>query len=142
MSKHEKEWYITDKNGNIQKVSISVSSNVDGYELDESSEECTIIKNIIEHMGLDFKKFRLCKPADWYTTLKYKQYDLMRLHSDNLSSWVKLPIFDKDKYVNDPRFEAFKPKNELYWQLTITNMYGFEDILRDAIKYIDTQKKS
>ena len=136
----DKTFYTTDKEGNINKVNIYVKSNIDGYEIDESSDEVIIIKNIINHMGLDFNNFKLSKTAEYYTTLKYGEYDLMRLHSDNLSSWVKLPIFDKDKYLNDPRFEEFKNKNQMYWELPITNMYGFEDILRDAINYIDTQK--
>lgn len=141
MSKHEKEWYITDKNGNIQKVSICVSSNIDGYEIDESSDEVIIIKNIINHMDLDFNSgFSLSKTAEIYTTLKYKEWDIARLHSDNLHSWVKLYICDKEKYKDDPRFEKFKNKTKVFWEMPITNMYGFEDILRDAINYIDTQK--
>lgn len=137
MSKHEKEWYITDKNGNIQKVSICVSSNIDGYEIDESSDEVIIIKNIINHMGLDFNSgFSLSKTAEYYTTLKYREHDIMRLHSDNLSSWVKLPIFNKDKYVDDPRFTNFENKTQLFWQTPITNIYAFEDILTDAIEDI------
>lgn len=124
------------KDGTKKSITISVNSNIDGYEIDENSDECVILRNIIEHMGLDFDMFELSKTAETYTTLKYMDHDLIRLRIDDKYNEIRLPIYNRDKYENDERFLNQENKNQHFWISTIHNMYDYEDVIEDAMEYI------
>lgn len=132
----EKIIEYVDKNGNKQQFTIFAKSNIDGYDIDYDSDECVILRNIIEHMGLDFDMFELSKTAETYTTLKYMDHDLIRLRSDDKYNEIRLPIYNRDKYENDERFVNQENKNQHFWISTIHNMYDYEDVIEDAMEYI------
>lgn len=124
------------KDGTKKSITISVNSNIDGYDIDYNSDEVQILQNIIEHMGLDFDMFELSKTADTYTTLKYMDHDLIRLRSDDKYNEIRLPIYNRDKYIDDERFINQENKNQHFWISTIHNIYDYEDVIEDAMDYI------
>ena len=77
-----------------------------------------------------------------YTTLKYKDYDLLRLKFGSNARWVKVFIPTRDRYINDPLFEEHTKKNELYWKSSIVrvqDLQKFINILNEDIEFIDKQ---
>ena len=101
-----------------------------------NDEEVELIKAILTHMGLNPDNYRIEKNSTSYTTLKFGAVDLIRLHNSNSSCWIKIPIFNKDKYINDERFSIQENKNELFWKSTINNIFDYEDVITDAIEGI------
>ncbi len=129
-------YYSTDKEGNITNISINVESNINGKEIDYNSDEVELLTCIINHMGLDINDFEFKKTAENYTTLTYHNHDLIRLHSDDKSSWIRLPIYNISKYENDLRFKNQTNKNQHFWFSYINNLFEFEDVITDAMEYI------
>lgn len=75
-----------------------------------------------------------------YTTLKYDDWDLIRLHYGEKTKWVKLIIASKYKkqYIDDSRFASEKNKNKVVWKLDIENddINYFLDILDNIVDHI------
>lgn len=108
-----------------------------------NEDENKIIYAIMDKLGINSPMYRIEKNSDDYTTLKYKQYDLMRVKFTNNTKWIKILMVDKElknKYNNDPLFESQKNKNELMWKSIINNIYDYNDILKQVIEKIDTKK--
>lgn len=128
-------------------IKIGYDFNNNEYNFNDNSlndEEVELIKAILTHIGLNYNDYTFVANSKTYTTLKFGEYDLIRLHNSNSSCWIKLPIFNKNKYENDSRFEEQKNKNELYWKSTINNIFDYEDVITDAIEGIikaNTNKK-
>lgn len=80
-----------------------------------------------------------------YTTLKYKEYDIIRFkygYSGYKGKWVKIFIVPKykKKYIDDPLFKEQENKNQLYWKSSIEKigeLDKFIDIVKEDIKFVD-----
>lgn len=109
----------------------------------DNTAEIEALQSIIEHMNLDINKFHIVKNSDEYTTLKYYMYDLIRLKKTTKTQWLSILMVKpyKDKYIDDVRFVDQKNKNQLNWKSYFDDMYNYEDVLTDAIAFIDSQIK-
>lgn len=103
----------------------------DIYENPNAEIEESILENYAKNFDYEFAIEHNCKD---YTTLKYKDYDIVRLKYGNQAKWIKLFVQDKKKYINDPLFEAQNNKNELYWKSTLNT-------IEDLDKYINIIKE-
>ena len=96
----------------------------------------------------DFKKYfdkDLCvEERDIYTTLRYKDYDILRLHYDNISKWINIfiPPTNRDKYINDPLFQDHDGYDKLMWYSRLRDaddLKIFIEIIDEDIEFIDNQ---
>jgi hypothetical protein len=103
----------------------------DEYDNPNAEIEENILKEYAKNFDVDFTIEHNCQD---YTTLKYKEYDVVRLKYGQLSKWIKLFVQDKQKYMNDPLFETQQNKKELYWKSAINT-------IEDLDKYIEIIKE-
>lgn len=103
----------------------------DEYENPNAEIEESILENYKKNFDYDLT---IEHNSQDYTTLKYKDYDIVRLKYGDIAKWIKVFVQDKNKYMNDPRFEEQKNKKELFWKSTI---YKIEDL----DNYIDVIKE-
>lgn len=105
----------------------------------QNEDENRIIYAIFDKLDVDTEMCKIEKNSTDYTTLKYKQYDLLRIKYTNGAKWIKILMANKElknEYMNNPLFEAQKNKNEIMWKSTIDNIDDYIDILNKVIKNI------
>lgn len=105
----------------------------------QNEDENRIIYAILDKLDVDTEMCKIEKNSTDYTTLKYKQYDLLRIKYTNGAKWIKILIVNKElknEYMDNPLFEAQKNKNEIMWKSTIDNIDDYIDILNKVIKNI------
>lgn len=101
-------------------------------------------KSILEEFKKLFDKELYVEERDIYTTLRYKDYDLLRLHYDNISKWVNVFIVpdNRDKYIDDPLFQEHDGYDKLMWYSSIRDaddLKMFIGIIEEDIEFIDKQ---
>ena len=118
-----------------------VKSNIDGYE-DMNPDEISAINLILTKLP-ESNDYRIKKTAVAYTTLVYKDYDLLRIRVDNNEKSIRIfvPPKNKDKWIDSSLFKNQSNKNQLFWFSWINNLYDYTEVLLDAISYINEQKK-
>lgn len=118
-----------------------VKSNIDGYE-DMNPDEISAINLILTKLP-ESNDYRIKKTAVTYTTLVYKDYDLLRIRVDNNERSIRIfvPPKNKDKWIDSPLFKNQSNKNQLFWFSWINNLYDYTEVLLDAISFINEQKK-
>lgn len=105
----------------------------------QNEDENRIIYAILDKLDVDTEMCKIEKNSTDYTTLKYKQYDLLRIKYTNGAKWIKILMANKElknEYMDNPLFEAQKNKNEIMWKSTIDNIDDYIDILNKVIKNI------
>ena len=105
----------------------------------QNEDENRIIYAILDKLDVDTEMCKIEKNSTDYTTLKYKQYDLLRIKYTNGAKWIKILMVNKEiknEYMDNPLFEAQKNKNEIMWKSTIDNIDDYIDILNKVIKNI------
>lgn len=101
-----------------------------------------IEEEILLHYAKNFDKELAVEERVIYSILRYKDYDLLRLHYDNISKWVNVLITNKDKYINNPLFAEHDNYNKLMWFSRINNpndLANFIDIINEDIEFVDKQ---
>lgn len=118
-----------------------VKSNIDGYE-DMNPDEISAINLILTKLP-ESNDYRIKKTAVTYTTLVYKDYDLLRIRVDKNERSIRIfvPPKNKDKWIDSPLFKNQSNKNQLFWFSWINNLYDYTEVLLDAISFINEQKK-
>lgn len=80
---------------------------------------------ILEKIAKDIKidNYVIINNSTDYTTLKYKDYDLVRLKYTESSKWISLFLTkeDKNNNINNILFDAQKNKNQLFWKSNINS---------------------
>ena len=74
-----------------------------------------------------------------YTTLKYNNYDIIRLKYGSISKWIQIFILDRKKYVDNPLFATQKNKNQIMWKSTINTIEDLDkyiEIIKDTLEKI------
>lgn len=118
-----------------------VKSNIDGYE-DMNPDEISAINLILTKLP-ESNDYRIKKTAVTYTTLVYKDYDLLRIRVDNNEKSIRIfvPPKNRDKWIDSPLFKNQSNKKQLFWFSWINNLYDYTEVLLDAISFINEQKK-
>lgn len=70
---------------------------------------------------LDLKDYIIVANSDDYTTMQYKQIDLVRIKYTERAKWISICLTPEDKKenINNPLFEAQKNKNQVFWKSNI-----------------------
>lgn len=105
----------------------------------QNEDENRIIYAILDKLDVNTEMCKIEKNSTDYTTLKYKQYDLLRIKYTNGAKWIKILMANKElknEYMDNPLFEAQKNKNEIMWKSTIDNIDDYIDIINKVIKNI------
>lgn len=105
-----------------------------------NEDEDRVIYSILDKLDINKSYCRIEKNSDDYTTLKYKDYDLIRIKYTTNTQWIKILFIDKElkaKYNDDPLFAAQTKKTELMWKSVINNIYDYNDILKQVVEKID-----
>lgn len=134
--------FCTKCGGQVISVSIEIQGAIKDYDKVESENDA--IEIILDDLGLDRSLFKIEKPSQAYTTLKYGDYDLFRIKYTNKARWIKIAIFNDmiDFYKEKPLFEAQKNKNEFMWKSDIKSLFDYKEVILKAIANIDAQKKN
>lgn len=108
----------------------------------EKNPNYELEKSILEEFKKLFDKELYVEERVIYTTLRYKDYDLLRLHYDNISKWVNVFIANRDKYIDDPLFAEHDGYNKSMWYSSLRDaddLKMFIGIIDEDIEFIDKQ---
>lgn len=125
------------ENGNL-----ILGDNKDKYHDNPNGE---LEEEILLHYAKNFdKEMYVEHNSKNYSTLRYKNYDVIRFHYSNISKWLELFIIpkEKNKYINNPLFQETKNFNVLYWHSKINNpsdLQNYIDIVNEDLNFIDEQ---
>lgn len=82
-------------------------------------------KNILEQIAnyLSLSDYNIVANSDDYTTLEYKEYDIVRLKYSQRTKWISIFMTNNDKKENidNVLFDAQKNKKQLLWKSIITD---------------------
>lgn len=122
-------------NGDI--FTYYVKSNLDGLEM--NPEEVSAINAILDKLNYNSNEFSIKKTSITYTTLLYKNYELLRIRVDKNEKSIRIfiPPQLKNKYINNKLFTNQTNKNQLFWFSYINNLFEYNDILLDVIEWIN-----
>lgn len=102
------------------------------HEYTHVPEEDYILREFIKTLDYPNEDFKIVKPSQNYTTLKYKDYDLIRLKYTDITKWLEVPVIKdmKKKYIGDPLFEE-KTKKNIFWKsfLNDTDLSAYKEII-------------
>ena len=114
-------------------TSIIVGRKTEPTKSTSYDNEVSILTNFVNSYLIDYiDKLQIVSNTENYTTLKYKEHDLIRLKYSDKSKWITIfiPPKYKEHYINDPLFEKQKNKNQLHWKSSL-------DTEQDLTKYVD-----
>ena len=121
---------------------LILGENKDKYHDNPNGE---LEEEILLHYAKNFdKEMYVEHNSKNYSTLRYKNYDVIRFHYSNISKWLELFIIpkEKNKYINNPLFQETKNFNVLYWHSKINNpsdLQNYIDIVNEDLNFIDEQ---
>ena len=120
---------------------ITIKGSTQEYEHVAEEDEAANI--IINDLGIDKSLLKCKKPCEDYTTLQYKDGDLIRIKYTDKSKWIRVPMTTdmRKKYKDDPLFDAEKNKNKVMWKSNIENLHDYKNILLEVIKIRDDYNK-
>ena len=121
------------------KDMIFVKSNIDGYEVDENSNEYLILDELINLLPYSNDNFEITKPALSYTTLKYKNNDIVRLEfNDNYQVIrVRISSYDRDNEIDNPLFDKQTNKGQVFWESYYDELNDYLPFIQNTIDEID-----
>lgn len=104
-----------------------------------NQEEISAINAVLDKLNYNSNEFRIKKSAETYTTLTYKDRDLLRLRIDDKEKSIRIfmPPELKSKYIDNKLFTNQTNKNQLFWFSYINNLFDYNDILLDVIEWIN-----
>lgn len=122
-------------------IPITIIGATREYEHVEAEKEAADI--ILDDLGLDKSLFKYVKPCVDYSTIQYRDDDLFRIKYTDRAKWIQIPVPNdmREKYKDDPLFEAQKKKNVLMWKSNITDLHDYKDLLLGTIEEINSLKK-
>lgn len=128
----------------MDEVKITIQGSTKEYN--HVDTEIEAINTIIDDLGIDRALFKVVKPCDDYSTVRYnnEEIDLFRIKYTDNSKWIGIlttPDIRK-KYNDDPLFDAQKNKNKVMWKSNIKDLHDYKDIILEVIDFRDKQKKN
>lgn len=121
-----------------------------GITENKENKNFNIEMNILEYIirqianSVDKESLNIVSKCNDYTTLCYKEHDIVRLKCSDKSKWIKVFIFkeNKEQYINSELFVNQKNKNEYMWKGSFNDMDDIDnylDIINYHCKRIDLQ---
>lgn len=116
------------------KVHIGIQGAESNYE--HVTDEDKILNDLIEQLGKPKENFEIQKRSEEYTTLRYKDNDLVRLKYSTGSKWIDIFMSNdlRQQYVDSDLFLANR-KNKLFWRskLYTDDLKEYIDIIKTAL---------
>ena len=102
-------------------------------------EACERVKALLA-ADFDEAAFSVSKKSKDYTTLVYKEYDVMRIKISDRSRWIAVYVSgqDRKKYMDDPLFAKQLNKKEFAWKSEISNLEDLAKFERFFTKQCET----
>lgn len=119
----------------------ALKDNGEYADLEPEEEEREACQAVIDELA-DFDGFEIQKRALRYTTLKYKDYDVMRIALNDTERWLSVSLSqdDRDAYEDDARFDAQTNKKQLMWKADLYewDVSDFVEFIQDRCEEIDS----
>ena len=143
--KVKKPEVIPYKNSNQIVIGLSdTSDSVTEYKKESNETEETVCTYIMRKMteNRDPKhKFVIQHKSDNYTTLVYRNIDLVRVKWTPQAKWIAIYMGSKemsDKYKDDPRFIEQSNKNQIQWRTGCLDENDLEDRIPIILESFDS----
>lgn len=121
---------------NSNRITVGVAEDDVILPEDLELEACERVKALLSDR-FDPEEFIVAKKSRDYTTLVYKEYDVMRVKITPFSKWLSVYVLRpmQPKYAEDPRFALQDNKRQIMWKAAIT---GPEDVLQFEEFFVNT----
>ena len=88
------------------------------------SDERYFLEKIIPHLDCNSKDLHIVANSDDYTTLQYKQIDIVRVKYTDKTKWIKIRMSNQDMKdeINNPLFVLQNKKTESMWKCNINDI--------------------
>lgn len=116
-----------------KSASILVGRKTEPTTSTSYDDEVSILNNFVDSYLSDYKdKMQVVSNSGNYTTLKYGDFDLIRLKYSDNTKWITIfiPPKYKNDYIDNDLFITQKNKNQLHWKSLINDK-------TDLSKYVD-----
>lgn len=110
-------------------------------EKPKNLDESEMLERIIKELNLtDCSIEKRCMS---YTTLVYKEYDIVRLRYSYTTKWISILLTkeDKKKYIDSPLFQMQENKRQVHWKskLEDDNLEPYYELIKNECHFIDKQ---
>lgn len=107
------------------------------------SDERYFLEKIIPHLDCNSKDLHIVANSDDYTTLQYKQIDIVRVKYTDKTKWIKIRMSNQDMKdeINNPLFVLQNKKTESMWKCNINDIDKLYSYLNHFIKQFDELNK-
>lgn len=99
--------------------------------------EATILKQIIPNIVVKYPQaLKIVANSSAYTTLQYKQIDIIRIKYTDLSQWIKIRCSNRmlKEELNNPLFNEQEKKNESMWKCRVDDLEQLYSYINEGIK--------
>lgn len=109
--------------------------------VDES--EKSILEKMIPNLRCNPNDLKIVANSDDYTTLQYKQIDIVRIKYTNAAKWIKIrmSIVDMKTEKDNPLFVLQNKKTESMWKCNVKDIDKLYPYLNNFIKQFDEVNK-
>lgn len=105
-----------------------------------NENEKSILEDICNHLECDSNDLKIVANSTDYTTLQYKDVDIVRVKNTNATQWIKIRISNTD-FKNEKENSLFmlqNNKNESMWKCSIYDIDNLYPFINRAIEMIDS----
>ena len=105
--------------------------------------EKSILEKMIPNLRCNPDDLKIVANSDDYTTLQYKQIDIVRIKYTNAAKWIKIrmSIVDMKGEINNPLFVLQNKKTESMWKCNVNDIDKLYPYLNNFIKQFDEVNK-
>ena len=105
-----------------------------------NEDESLLLSDMFKYLFCDPNDLKICANSKDYTTLQYKNVDIVRIKCTNKAQWIKIKIsnYDSKNNADDPLFELQANKNESMWKCSINDIPLLYEYINRAIEMIDS----
>lgn len=105
--------------------------------------EKSILEKMIPKLECDPDNLQVVANSDDYTTLQYKQCDIVRIKYTDNAKWIKIrmSIADMKTEIDNPLFVLQNKKTESMWKCNVDDIDKLYTYLNNFIKQFDEVNK-
>lgn len=105
-----------------------------------NEEESLLLSDMYKYLFCDPKDLEITANSKDYTTLQYKNVDIVRIKCTNKAQWIKILISNYDLRNNkeNPLFELQANKNESMWKCSLNDIPLLYEYINRSIEMIDS----
>lgn len=99
--------------------------------------EATILEQIIPNIEVKYPQaLKIVANSSAYTTLQYKQIDIIRIKYTDLAKWIKIRVSNRilKEEQDNPLFNEQEKKNESMWKCRVDDLEQLYPYINEGIK--------